>query len=205
MVSIKGTQTEKNILTAFAGESQARNRYVFFASAAKKEGFEAIAKVFLETAEQEKEHASRLFKFLEGGELEITAAFPAGKIGTTAENLAAAIYGEHEENTDMYPKFAEVAASEGFVAIAEVLKNIGLAERYHEARFKALLTAIEKDTLFKADKDVMWRCTNCGMWHIGTEAPKVCPACLHPQGYFISEGIASECETSEGFCEFAKM
>ncbi len=203
MASLKGSQTEKNILTAFAGESQARNRYVFFASAAKKEGFQAIAKVFLETAEQEKEHAEKLFKMLEGGELEITASFPAGKIGTTAENLAAAIYGEHEENTDMYPKFAEIAAAEGFVAIAEILKNIGFAERYHEARFKSLLDAMENDTLFHADKDVMWRCTNCGMWHIGKDAPNVCPACVHPQGYFISEGIASKCETSEGFCEFA--
>ncbi len=202
MTTLKGSQTEKNILTAFAGESQARNRYDMFASAAKKEGFQAIAKVFTETAEQEKEHASRLFKFLEGGELEITAAFPAGKVGTTAENLAASIYGEHEENTDMYPKFAEIAAQEGFVAIAEVLKNIGYAERYHEARFKALLDAIENGTIFKQDVDVMWRCTNCGMWHIGTDAPELCPACLHPQGYFISEKINAECDTNEGFCAY---
>ena len=132
MVSLKGTQTEKNLLIAFAGESQARNRYSFFASAAKKEGYEAIAKIFEETAEQEREHASRLFKYLEGGALEITAAFPAGKIGDTLENLKAAAYGEHEENTDMYPHFAQVAAQEGFTAIADVLKNIGYAERYHE-------------------------------------------------------------------------
>ena len=131
MVSLKGTQTEKNLLIAFAGESQARNRYTFYASAAKKEGYQAISKIFLETADQEKEHASRLFKFLEGGDLEITASFPAGKIGTTLENLQAAAYGEHEENTEMYPKFAQIAAQEGFPAIAEILKNIGLAERYH--------------------------------------------------------------------------
>ncbi|MBQ6011889.1 MAG: hypothetical protein IJL23_02090, partial [Alphaproteobacteria bacterium] len=160
-------------------------------------------KIFQETADQEKEHAERLFKYLEGGELEITAAFPAGKIGDTLENLKAAAYGEHEENTDMYPRFAEIAAKEGFTAIAEVLKNIGYAERYHESRFRALADAIEKGTLFKSDKIVMWRCTNCGNWHIGTEAPKVCPACLHTQGYFISEGIISRCDTSEGFCEYA--
>ena len=204
-VSLKGTQTEKNILMAFAGESQARNRYTFFASAAKKEGFHAIAKIFEETANQEKEHASRLFKLLEGGELEITASFPAGKIGTTLENLRAAAYGEHEENTDMYPKFAQIAAQEGFAAIAEILKNIGYAERYHEARFKALADAIENGTLFKSDKIVMWRCTNCGNWHIGTEAPKVCAACLHEQGYFVSEALAAKCDTNEGFCEYTNI
>lgn len=205
MVSIKGTQTEKNILMAFAGESQARNRYTFFASTANKEGFQAIAKIFLETADQEKEHASRLFKFLEGGDLEITASFPAGKIGTTLENLQAAAYGENEENTDMYPRFAQIAAQEGFPAIADVLKNIGYAERYHESRFRALAEAIENGTLFKSDKVVMWRCTNCGNWHIGTEAPTVCPACLHEQGYFISEGVISRCDTNEGFCEYANI
>ena len=204
-VSLKGTQTEKNILMAFAGESQARNRYTFYASAAKKEGYQAIAKIFEETANQEKEHASRLFKLLEGGELEITASFPAGKVGTTLENLRAAAYGEHEENTDMYPKFAQIAAQEGFAAIAEILKNIGYAERYHEARFKALADAIEKGTLFKSDKIVMWRCTNCGNWHIGTEAPKVCAACLHEQGYFISEALAAQCDTNEGFCEYTNI
>jgi len=200
--SLKGTQTEKNLLIAFAGESQARNRYTFFASKAKNEGYQAIAKIFLETADQEKEHASRLFKFLEGGDLEITAAFPAGKIGTTLENLKAAAYGEHEENTDMYPKFAQIAAQEGFPAIAEVLKNIGYAERYHESRYRALAEAIENGTLFKSDKVVMWRCTNCGNWHIGTEAPEVCAACLHERGYFISEGVISRCDTTEGFCEY---
>ena len=190
MASLKGTQTEKNLLIAFAGESQARNRYTFFASKAKDEGFQAIGKIFLETAEQEKEHASRLFKFLEGGDLEITASYPAGKIGTTLENLQAAAFGEHEENTNMYPKFAQIAA---------------YAERYHESRYRALIEAIETGTLFKQDKIVMWRCTNCGMWHIGTEAPKVCPACLHAQGYFISEGTISRCDTNEGFCEYAKI
>jgi len=203
MVSLKGTQTEKNLLIAFAGESQARNRYTMYASQAKKDGFQAISKIFLETADQEKEHASRLFKFLEGGELEITASFSAGKVGTTLENLQAAAYGEHEENTDMYPKFAQIAAQEGFPAIAEILKNIGLAERYHESRFRALAEAIEDGTLFKQNNIVMWRCTNCGMWHIGTDAPSVCPACLHEQGYFISEGTISRCDTNEGFCEYA--
>ncbi len=205
MVSLKGTQTEKNLLIAFAGESQARNRYTFYASKAKNEGFQAISKIFAETADQEKEHASRLFKFLEGGEVEITASFPAGKIGTTLENLQAAAYGEHEENTDMYPKFAQIAAQEGFPAIAEILKNIGLAERYHESRFRALAEALENGTLFKQDKIVMWRCTNCGMWHIGTDAPEVCPACLHAQGYFISEGITTRCDTNEGFCEYTNI
>ena len=203
--SLKGTQTEKNLLIAFAGESQARNRYTFFASKAKDEGYQAISKIFLETAEQEKEHASRLFKFLEGGDLEITASYPAGKIGTTLENLQAAAYGEHEENTNMYPKFAQIAAQEGFPAISDVLKNIGYAERYHESRYRALIDAIENGTLFKQDHIVMWRCTNCGMWHIGTEAPKVCPACLHAQGYFISEGTISRCDTNEGFCEYAAI
>ena len=205
MATLKGSQTEKNLLMAFAGESQARNRYTMFASAANKEGYQAIAKIFLETADQEYEHASRLFKFLEGGELEITASFPAGKVGTTLENLKAAAFGENEENTSMYPHFAQIAAQEGFAAIAEIFKNIGYAERYHESRFKALTEAIENGTLFKSDKIVMWRCTNCGNWHIGTEAPTVCPACLHPQGYFVSEGLAMRCDTSEGFCEYAKI
>ena len=201
MKSIVGTQTEKNILIAFAGESQARNRYTFFASAATKEGYQAIAKIFLETAEQEKEHASRLFKMLEsGGEMEITAAFPAGKIGTTLENLRAAAFGENHENTEMYPEFAQTAAAEGFPAIADILKNIGHAERYHEARFKALADAIEHGTLFKSDVDVMWRCTNCGNFEVGRAAPDLCNACLHPQGHFISEGTINRCDTNEGFC-----
>ena len=200
--TLKGTQTEKNLLIAFAGESQARNRYTFFASRAKSEGYEAIGKIFTETADQEKEHAERLFKYMTGGDLEITASFPAGKIGTTLENLKAAAFGEHEENTEMYPKFAQVAASEGFDAIAEVLKNIGFAERYHESRYRALIDAIESDTLFKQDNIVMWRCTNCGNWHIDKQAPTVCSACLHPQGYFISEGTIARCDTNEGFCEY---
>jgi len=203
MATLKGTQTEKNILTAFAGESQARNRYDMFASAANKEGLQAIGRIFAETAIQEKEHGARLFKMLDGGELEITAAFPAGKVGTTLDNLKAAAFGEHEENTVMYPKFAEIAAAEGFDAIAEVLKYIGFAERYHESRFRALIEGIEKKTLFKQPVAVMWRCTNCGNWHIGVEAPEICAACAHPQGYFISEGTINRCDTNEGFCEYA--
>ena len=205
MATLKGTQTEKNILTAFAGESQARNRYTFFASRAKKDGFEAIGKIFEETAAQEKEHAECLFKMLDGGAIEITAAFPAGKIGTTLDNLKAAAFGEHEENTEMYPKFAQIAASEGFDSIAEVLKHIGYAERYHESRFRALIEAIEKDTLFKQPDVVMWRCTNCGNWHIGKSAPEICSACAHPRGHFISEGTISRCDTNEGFCEYTKI
>ncbi|MCL2017553.1 MAG: rubrerythrin family protein [Alphaproteobacteria bacterium] len=203
MSSITGTQTEKNLLIAFAGESQARNRYTFFASKAKSEGYEAIGKIFTETAEQEKEHAETLFKLLTGGgEIEITAGFPAGKIGTTLENLKAAAYGERQENTEMYPEFAQTAAKEGFPAIADIFKNIGLAERYHEARYRALIEALEKGTLYKQDRDVMWRCTNCGNWHIGTEAPTVCSACLHAQGYFVAESTLSKCDTNEGFCEY---
>lgn len=201
-MELKGTQTEKNLLIAFAGESQARNRYTFFASKAKAEGFQAVAKIFEETAAQEKEHAERLFKFLEGGDLTIEGTWPAGKIGTTLENLRAAAFGEHEENTDMYPKFAQIAAQEGFTAIADILKHIGYAERFHEARYTAIANALENGTLFKQDDIVLWRCTNCGNWHIGKEAPQVCPACLHPQGWFISEGTLKECNTSEGFCKY---
>lgn len=205
MPSLKGSKTEKNILTAFAGESQARNRYTFFASKAKKEGYEAIARIFEETANQEKEHASCLFNMLEGGELEITAAFPAGKVGTTLENLESAAFGEHYENTDMYPRYAQIAAEEGFNGIAETLRHIGMAERYHEARYRALIEAIEQGTLFKQDKIIMWRCTNCGNWHVGKEAPEICPACLHPQGHFIAESALNKCDTSEGFCEYIEM
>jgi rubrerythrin len=203
-MSIKGTQTEKNLLIAFAGESQARNRYTFFASQAKKDGFEAVGKIFEETAAQEKEHGERLFRFLEGGELEIKATYPAGKIGTTLENLRHAAYGEHEENTEIYPSFAETATKEGFDAIADILRHIGMAERYHEARFTALAEAIENGTLFRAANVVMWRCTNCGNWHIGTEAPDLCPACLHPKGYFISEATLADCDTNQGFCSYIK-
>ena len=204
MATLKGSMTEKNLLTAFAGESQARNRYGFFAEAAKDEGFFAIWKIFEETAGHEKEHAERLFKYLEGGAIEITAEFPAGKIGKTLENLEAAAFGEHEENTEIYPKFAQIAASEGFEDIAERFKNIANAERYHEARYRALIEGIEKGTLFKQNEIVMWRCTNCGNWHIGKEPPVVCPACLHEKGYFISEGTISRCDTNEGFCKYLK-
>lgn len=184
-MSIKGTRTERNLLTAFAGESQARNRYHFFASAAKKEGHQAIAAVFLETAENEKEHAERLFSFLEGGEVEINAAYPAGKVGTTLENLKAAAAGENYEHTKMYPEFAKVAREEGFEDIARVLESIATAERFHEARYLDLARRLEEGTLYKADKVVKWRCTNCGYIHEGTEAPERCPACDHPRGYYV--------------------
>jgi rubrerythrin len=203
MASLKGTQTEKNLLAAFVGESQARNRYTFFASKAKAEGYEAIGKIFTETADQEKEHAERLFKLMEGGDLEITAACSAGKIGSTLENLLASAAGENHENSEMYPQFAQIAADEGFAAIAEAFRNIGHAERYHESRYRALAEDIENGTLFKRDRAAMWRCTNCGNWHIGTEAPKVCSACLHARGYFISDGTISRYDTGDGFREYA--
>ena len=182
--SIKGTQTEKNLLTSFAGESQARMRYTYFASAAKKEGYEQIAALFTETAEQEKEHAKRMFKFLEGGMVEITASYPAGVIGTTAENLKAAAAGENEEWTTDYPHFADVAQEEGFPAIAAMYRNIAIAEKAHEERYLALLNNLENDTVFKKEEEITWQCRNCGFVHTGKEAPKTCPACLHPQSYF---------------------
>ncbi len=186
MVSLMGTKTRENLLKAFAGESQARNRYTFFASTAKKEGYEAIAAVFLETANHEKEHAERLFKFLEeGGELEITATYPAGRIGTTAENLMEAMNGEHEENTIMYPEFAKIAKEEGFPVIAAAMENIGKAEIYHEKRFEKLLKEVETQTLLKKNDLVIWKCTNCGYHITSKDAPKICPACGHEQGYFI--------------------
>ncbi|OAQ21215.1 rubrerythrin [Thermosulfurimonas dismutans] len=184
MKSLKGTRTEKNLLTAFIGESQARNRYTYFASQAKKEGYHRIAHIFLETAEQEKEHAKRLFKFLEGGEVEITASFPAGKIGNTIDNLKAAAAGENYEHSQMYPEFAKVAEEEGFPEIAEVLRAIAEAEKFHEKRYQALLEKLESGTLFKRDQEIVWRCRNCGYIHVGPEAPEECPACAHPQGYF---------------------
>lgn len=184
MRSLKGTKTEKNLLTAFAGESQARNRYTFFASVAKKEGYMQIAAIFEETAEQEKEHAKRLFKFLEGGEVKIEGSFPAGKIGTTLENLKAAAMGENYEYTKMYPDFAKVAREEGFEEIAKVFEAIGVAEAFHEKRYKALAENIEKGQVFKRDSVVRWRCRNCGYIHEGKEAPQVCPSCAHPQAYF---------------------
>jgi rubrerythrin len=182
--SIKGTQTEKHLLTSFAGESQARMRYTYFASAAKKEGYEQIAALFTETAEQEKEHAKRMFKFLEGGMVEITASYPAGVIGTTAENLKAAAAGENEEWTTDYPHFADVAQEEGFPAIAAMYRNIAIAEKAHEERYLALLNNLENDTVFKKEEETTWQCRNCGFVHTGKEAPKTCPACLHPQSYF---------------------
>lgn len=184
MKSLKGTKTEKNLLTAFAGESQARNRYTYFAKQAKKEGYVQIAKIFEETAEQEKEHAKRLFKFLEGGEVEITAAFPAGVIGTTAENLKAAAEGENYEWDKMYPEFAKIAEEEGFDEIAAVFEAIAVAEKQHEKRYQGLLKNLEEGKVFKKDEEVVWRCLNCGYLHVGKEAPQLCPACAHPQAYF---------------------
>ena len=184
MAELKGTKTEKNLLTAFAGESQARNRYTYFASQAKKEGYEQIAFIFEETANQEKEHAKRLFKFLEGGEVEISASFPAGVIGTTLENLKAAAAGENHEHTQMYPSFAKVAREEGFDAIAAVFEAIAVAEKQHEKRYNDLAANIEAGRVFKRDEEVVWRCRNCGYIHVGTEAPESCPACAHPQAYF---------------------
>ena len=182
--SIKGTQTEKNLLTSFAGESQARMRYTYFASAAKKEGYEQIAAIFLETAEQEKEHAKRMFKWLEGGMVEITASYPAGVIGTTLDNLKAAAAGENEEWTADYPKFADVAEAEGFPEIAVMYRNIAVAEKGHEERYLAFVKNIEAGQVFEKDEEVVWQCRNCGYIFVGKDAPMVCPACLHPQAYF---------------------
>ena len=182
--SIKGTQTEKNLLTSFAGESQARMRYTYFASAAKKEGYEQISAIFMETADQEKEHAKRMFKWLEGGCVEITASYPAGVIGNTLDNLRAAAAGENEEWTEAYPHFADVADEEGFPAIATMYRNIAIAEKAHEERYMAMVKNIENETVFAKDQEVVWQCKNCGYVHVGKEAPKVCPACLHPQAFF---------------------
>jgi len=184
MASLKGSKTERNLLTAFAGESQARNRYTFFVSKARKEGFVQIADIFEETANQEREHAKRLFKFLEGGDVEIQAAFPAGVIGSTAENLKAAAGGEHYEWETMYPEFAETAREEGFDDIAKVFESIAVAEKQHEKRYLDLLANVEAGTVFKKPKKVVWRCRNCGYLHEGTEAPDTCPACAHPQAHF---------------------
>ena len=192
MKSLKGTKTEKNLLTAFIGESQARNRYTYFASQAKKEGYEQIAGIFLETADNEKEHAKRLFKFLEGGEVEITASYPAGIIADTKENLKAAAAGENYEHTKMYPEFARLAEEEGFPEIAAVLRAIAVAEKQHEKRYLALIENIEKDRVFKREKVVRWKCRNCGYIYEGTEPPEKCPACAHPRAYFelLSENYA---------------
>lgn len=184
MGNLKGSQTEKNLLTAFAGESQARNRYTYFASKAKKEGYVQIAAIFEETANQEKEHAKRFFKFLEGGDVEVAAAFPAGVIGTTLENLKAAAGGEHYEHTTMYPGFAQTARDEGFEAIAMVFDSISVAERQHEKRYNDLSANIEAGKVFKREEPVKWRCINCGYVYEGEDAPDMCPACAHPQAYY---------------------
>jgi len=182
--SIKGTETEKNLLLSFAGESQARNRYTYFAGAAKKEGLVQISSIFEETANQEKEHAKRFFKFLEGGEISITGTFPAGTIGTTLENLRAAAAGEEHEWTEMYPAFAKVARDEGFEKIAVAFEAIAISEKQHGKRYKELADNLEAGKVFKRKGKVIWRCRNCGFLHESEEAPKVCPACLHPQAHF---------------------
>ena len=184
MPTITGTQTEKNLLIAFAGESQARNRYTFFADQARKEGFVQIADLFEETANQEKEHAKRFFSFLTGGDVEITATFPAGKVGTTAENLEAAAGGEHEEWSVLYPAFASTARAEGFPAVAAVFDKICVAEKHHEERYRALLKNIQDGTVFTKGESTTWACSNCGYLHEGEDAPNACPACAHPRAYF---------------------
>jgi len=183
-VEFKGSQTERNLLTAFAGESQARNRYTYYASKARNDGFVQIALIFEETANQEKEHAKRFFKFLEGGEVEIQCAFPAGVIGSTADNLLAAATGEHEEWSAMYPRFAAVAREEGFKAIGSVFDMVSVAEKQHERRYRAMLENIQAGRVFQRSQPVKWRCLNCGYVHEGPEAPNACPACAHPQAYF---------------------
>jgi rubrerythrin len=183
-MQLRGSQTEKNLLTAFAGESQARNRYTYFASQAKKEGFVQIQAVFEETADQEREHAKRFFKFLPGGMARVEASFPAGRIGSTAENLRAAADGEQEEWGSLYPGFAETARSEGFDEIAAVFDAISVAEKQHEKRYRGLLTNVEGNTVFRKPESVVWRCRNCGYLHTGTEAPELCPACAHAQAHF---------------------
>jgi len=184
MNSLKGSQTEKNLLTAFAGESQARNRYNYFASQARKDGYVQISDIFAETADQEKEHAKRLFKFMTGGEAEVTAAFPFGVIGDTVDNLRAAAAGENHEWTDMYPSFAKVAREEGFAELAGVFESIAVAEKQHEKRYLDLAANIDAGKVFKKDSPVVWRCRNCGYLHEGAEAPELCPACAHPQAHF---------------------
>ncbi len=184
MIELIGTKTEKNLLTAFAGESQARNRYTYFAKQAKKDGYVQIAHIFERTAEQEKEHAKRLFKFLQGGEVEVTASFPAGIIGTTMENLEASAAGEKYEYTEMYPEFSRIAADEKFFEIAAVFNAIAVAEQQHEKQYLAFMENIAKGRVFQRDTEVTWYCANCGFIHKGTEPPALCPACDHPQAYF---------------------
>jgi len=183
-MELKGSKTEKDILTAFAGESQARNRYTYFASEARKGNYMQIADIFEETANQEKEHAKRFFKFLKGSDVEIQAAFPAGVIGTTAQNLKAASAGEHHEWTEMYPSFSKIAKEEGFEEIAKVFSAISIAEKQHEKRYLGLLANVETGRVFKKEKPVVWRCRNCGYLNEGKEAPSLCPACNHQQAYF---------------------
>ncbi|PKK89969.1 MAG: rubrerythrin family protein [Candidatus Wallbacteria bacterium HGW-Wallbacteria-1] len=188
MASLRGTRTEKNLLGAFAGESQARNRYTYFAGQAKKEGYVQIAQIFEETANQEKEHAKRFFKFLEGGEVEIVAAFPAGVIGTTLENLMASADGENHEHTVLYPEFAKIAEEEGFRDVAACFRAVSIAEAQHEKRYRELAANVEKGKVFRKDEKIVWRCINCGYIIETVEAPKACPACLHPQSYFEQLG-----------------
>ena len=183
-MQLKGSKTEANLMTAFAGESQARNRYTFYSSAAKKEGFEQIAQIFAETADQESSHAKQFFKCLPGGEVEIRTSFPAGIIGKAAENLKAAAAGEHHEWAELYPAFAKVAREEGFEYIARVFESISVAEKQHEKRYLALARNLDTGKAFKRDTPVVWRCRKCGYLHTGTEAPATCPACAHPQAYF---------------------
>ena len=184
MADLKGTQTEKNLVAAFAGESQARNRYTYFASKAKKEGYVQISDIFTETANQEKEHAKRLFKLLEGGEVEVAGAFPAGTIDSTTENLKAAAAGENHEHTEMYPGFAKIAEEEGFSNIADIFRAIAVAEKQHEKRYLDLAANIDAGQVFKRDTQQVWRCRNCGYLSEGNEAPEICPACDHPQAHF---------------------
>ena len=184
MGKFKGSRTEKNLLTAFAGESQARNRYTYFAEKARQDGFIQIANIFAETASQEKEHAKRFFKFLNGGEVKINWSFPAGVIGHTYDNLLAAAAGERYEHTEMYPGFAEAAREEGFARVADVLEAVCVAERQHEKRYLELAANVKDGLVFQRDREQIWRCLNCGYLHVDKEAPDVCPACISPQGYF---------------------
>jgi rubrerythrin len=184
VASLIGSQTEKNLLSSFAGESQARNRYTYFAGQARKDGYVQIADIFEETANHEKEHAKRFFKFLEGGQLEITASFPAGVIGSTLENLNGAAEGEKHEYSELYPGFARIAREEGFGTIADVWDAVSVSEKQHEKRYRELAANIMADKVFKRDQSVVWRCRNCGYLHTGTDAPQLCPACAHPRAHF---------------------
>jgi rubrerythrin len=184
MASVKGTKTEKNLLASFAGESQARSRYTMFSKQAKKEGFEQIAGIFMETAENELEHAKRFFRLLEGGEVEITASYPAGKVGTTAENLEAAAMGENLEWTKLYKEAGDIAEQEGLAEAAALFRNIAKVEQVHEARYRKLLERVKAGTVFKREAPIKWKCRNCGYIYEGTEPPEVCPSCNHPRAYF---------------------